>query len=124
VETERGDAKEAQLASEKMIMENEDLVALFGTNEGTSIGVGNAIKANNNRYIGIGFDQTDAMMELLKEGSIKAIIAQNPYTMGYLGVAEAVAALLGKDTGPDYINTGSSVIRNKEGRGAKWDQEK
>ncbi|MBP1755237.1 MAG: periplasmic binding protein/LacI transcriptional regulator [Firmicutes bacterium] len=124
VETERGDAKEAQLASEKMIMENEDLVALFGTNEGTSIGVGNAIKANNNRYIGIGFDQTDAMMELLKEGSIKAIIAQNPYTMGYLGVAEAVAALLGKDTGPDYINTGSFVIRNKEGRGAKWDQEK
>jgi ribose transport system substrate-binding protein len=64
------------------------------------------------------------MLELLRAGSIKAIIAQNPYTMGYLGVAEAVAAILGKDTGPDYINTGVGVIRNNEGRGAKWDREK
>lgn len=112
INTARGEAVEAQEAAEQLIKENEDLVALFGTNEGTSIGVGNAIKNNDNRYIGVGFDQTDAMMELLRDGSLRAIIAQNPYTMGYLGMAEAVAALLGKDTGPEYIDTGVSVIRN------------
>ncbi len=112
LETRRGDPKEAQELAELLIKENEDLVGLFGTNEGTSVGVGNAIKANDNRYIGVGFDQTDTMMELLRNGSLKAIIDQNPYTMGYLGMAEAVAAILGKDTGPEYINTGVSVIRS------------
>jgi ribose transport system substrate-binding protein len=112
INTEQGDAIEAQEAAERLIKDNEDLVALFGTNEGTSVGVGNAIKDNGNRFVGVGFDQTDVMMELLREGSLQAIIDQNPYTMGYLGMAEAVAALLGKDTGPEYINTGVSVIRN------------
>lgn len=112
VNTARGDPEEAQEAAEGLIKENEDLVALFGTNEGTSEGVGLAIKANNNRYIGIGFDKTAAMTKLLEGGSLKAIINQNPYTMGYLGMAEAVAAILGHDTGPDYINTGVSVIIN------------
>jgi ribose transport system substrate-binding protein len=50
------------------------------------------------------------MMKLLHDGNIKAIIDQNPYTMGYLGMAEAVAAILGKKTGTEYINTGVSVI--------------
>lgn len=108
--TVSGEPEEAQAAAERMIEQSEDLVALFGTNEGTSEGVGYAIKVNNNRYIGVGFDQTEANINLLQDGSLRAIIAQNPYTMGYLGIAEAVAAILGKDTGPEFINTGIKVI--------------
>lgn len=111
-----GKPEEAQEAAQRIIDENMDLVAIFGTNEGTSEGVGYAIKENDNKYIGVGFDRTDVMLELLREGSMKAIIEQNPYTMGYLGMAEAVAAILGKDTGPQYINTGVSVIRDYQGR--------
>lgn len=107
-----GEPESAQAAAQRIMMENSDLVALLGTNEGTSRGVGYAIKENNNKYIGIGFDRTDAMLQLLEDGNLKAIVEQNPYTMGYLGMAEAVAALLGKDTGPDYINTGVSVIES------------
>jgi ribose transport system substrate-binding protein len=114
--TVTGDPQASQEAAERIIDENKDLVAIFGTNEGSSVGVGNAIKANGNQYIGIGVDRTDVTMELLSEGSLKAIIEQNPYTMGYLGMAEAVAALLGKDTGPEYINTGISVVRDNQGR--------
>ena len=112
----QGDPEEAKEAAEKIIRENADLVGLFGANEGTSAGVGYANQAYGNRYVAIGFDQTDIMMELLREGSLKAIVVQNPYTMGYLGVAEAVAAILGRDTGPEYINTGVSVIQSEEGR--------
>lgn len=105
-----GEVMVAQEAADRLIKENNDLVGLFGTNEGTSEGVGYAIKANNNIITGIGFDRTDRMLQLLRDGSLKAIMAQNPYTMGYLGVAQAVAAILGNDTGPDYLNTGVSVL--------------
>lgn len=108
-----GDPILSKDAAADMINENNDLVGLFGTNEGSSIGVGSAIKEDNNRVVGIGFDKTDIMLELLKEGSFKAIMVQNPFTMGYLGVAEAMAALRGKETGPSYINTGISVLRNE-----------
>lgn len=108
-----GDPTATQEAAARMINERRNLVGIFSTNEGTSVGVGNAIKADNNRIIGIGFDKTDATMELLREESLKAIVAQNPYTMGYLGMAEAFAALKGFDTGPAYIDTGVSVIRKR-----------
>lgn len=99
-----------QEAAQSLIDQNGELVALFGTSEGTSIGVGRAIAANDNRYVGIGFDQTQIMTKLLRNGNLKAIVDQNPYTMGYLGMAQAVAAILGKDTGPEYIDTGVSVV--------------
>lgn len=105
-----GDPDVAQLAAEQIIQNNSDLVGLYGTNEGTSIGVGNANKANDNRFVSIGYDKTDIMVQLVKDGSLQAIIVQNPYTMGYLGVSEAVAAILGKSTGPSFIDTGVSVL--------------
>lgn len=105
--------EETQAAAERMINENEELVALFGTSEGTSIGVGNANKVNNNQFVAVGFDRTDTMMRLFQDRSLDAIIDQNPYTMGYLGMAQAVAAILGKDTGPDFVDTGVSVIERQ-----------
>jgi ribose transport system substrate-binding protein len=109
---ERDEINESQKIAENMMKEHEDLVALFGASERTSIGIGNAIKASDNQYVGVGFDKTDIMMRLLSNQNLNAIIAQNPYTMGYLGVAEAVAAVKDKDTGPKYIDTGVSVLVN------------
>jgi ribose transport system substrate-binding protein len=109
---ERDDLEESQKAAEQMMTEHEDLVGLFGASERTSIGVGNAIKASGNRYVGVGFDKTEIMLKLLNDKNLNAIIAQNPYTMGYLGVAEAIAAVNGENTGPGYINTGVSVLLN------------
>ncbi|MDD3173427.1 MAG: substrate-binding domain-containing protein [Herbinix sp.] len=105
-----GEPNNSQLAAEQLINQNNDLVGLFGTNEGTSEGVGYANKANENRFVGIGFDKSDTTKKLLDDGSLNVIIEQNPYTMGYLGMAEALASLLGKDTGPSYINTGYTVL--------------
>ncbi len=105
-----GEPDIAQQAAEQVIDQNVDLVGLFGTNEGTTQGVGNAIKANDNRFVGVGFDKSDITMKLLGDGSLKVIIEQNPYTMGYLGMAEAIAGILGKNTGPSFINTGFSVL--------------
>ena len=106
-----GDTAASQEAAVGFISGNADLVGLFGANEGSAVGVGNAIKASKKPLIGVGFDKSDAILGLLKSGSLKAAMAQNPYTMGYLGVAQAYAALNSLSTGPAVIDTGVSVLR-------------
>jgi ribose transport system substrate-binding protein len=106
-----GDAAASQESAYGFIVGNEDLVGLYGTNEGSTVGVGNAIKASGKGIIGIGFDKSDAIQGLLNDGSLKAAMAQNPFTMGYLGVAQAYAALNDESTGPAVIDTGVAVLR-------------
>lgn len=106
-----GDAAASQESAVGFISGNSDLVGLYGTNEGSTVGVGNAIKASGKDLIGVGFDKSDAILGLLDDGSLKAAMAQNPYTMGYLGVAQAYAALTGQSTGPAVIDTGVAVLR-------------
>lgn len=106
-----GDAAASQEAATGFISGNGDLVGLYGANEGSTVGVGNAIKASKKPLIGVGFDKSDAILGLLKDGSLKAAMAQNPYTMGYLGVAQAYAALNNFSTGPAVIDTGVAILR-------------
>ncbi len=106
-----GETEAAKRAAATLIRENPDLVGLFGTNEGTSEGVGFAIQEDKDRIVGIGIDKSDVTVQLFNEGSLKNVIIQNPYSMGYLGMSEAIAAILGKDTGPGYIDTGFSELK-------------
>lgn len=106
-----GDAAASQEAAVGFITGNADIVALYGTNEGSTVGIGNAIKASNPSVLGMGFDKSNAIQSLLSDGSLKAVMAQNPYTMGYLGMAQAFAALTNKETGPAVIDTGVVVLR-------------
>ncbi len=109
-----GDPVASETAAAQMIVENSDLVGLFGTNEGSTEGMGKAIKANKPEIIGIGFDRSEENLMLLRDGSLIAVLAQNPYTMGYLGMAEAYAALEGLDTGPQELNTGISLLQRRQ----------
>ena len=113
-EYKEGDFQASQDAANGFITGNSDLVGIFGTNEGATVGTGNAIKASGKDIIGIGFDRSDTIQNLLNEGALKAAMAQNPYTMGYLGMAQAFAALTDASTGPDVIDTGVSVLRAKK----------
>jgi len=108
-----GDAAASQESAAGFITGNTDLVGMFGANEGSTVGVGNAIKANGGGIVGVGFDKSDAIQNLLNDGSLKAAMAQNPYTMGYLGMAQAIAALKGFSTGPAKIDTGVAVLVKK-----------
>lgn len=112
-EYENGDPTASQEAANLFITVYPDVVGLFGTNEGSTEGVGNAIKANNKKIVGIGFDRSDIILGLIRDESLKAVLVQNPYTMGYLGMAEAIASLKGFDTGPPSINTGVSVLKKQ-----------
>jgi len=105
-----GDAAASQEAAQGFIAGNDDLVGIFGANEGSTVGVGNAIKSLNPAVIGVGFDKSDAIVGLIKDGSLKAAMVQNPYTMGFLGMAQAYAVINGWSTGPATLDTGVAVL--------------
>lgn len=80
-----GDAAKAQTIAENYI--TEGVVGIYGTNEGASTGVGNAIKASgSDEIIGVGFDKSDTLKGLIEDGYLVCTMAQNPDQMGKLGV--------------------------------------
>lgn len=71
----------------------------------------NAIKAGGNPdIIGVGFDKSDAILNLITDGHLLATMAQNPDVMGYEGVKAAVRAINGEDLGGEVTDTGVSVL--------------
>jgi ribose transport system substrate-binding protein len=105
-----GDPAASEEAAESYLQENSDLVGIFGTNEGSTEGIGRANSVNNNKIIAIGFDTSNEIIALFHQGSLNGVMVQNPFTMGYLGMAEAYAALHGFETGPSYIDTGVAIL--------------
>lgn len=108
---DNGVSGEAKMQADQLITNTQNLVGMFATNATSTEGVGNAIKENNNKIVGIGFDINDEIKRLLSQRSLNAVLVQNPYTMGYLGMAEAYAIVNGYDTGPPYIDTGVTLVR-------------
>lgn len=71
-----GDAAKAQTIAENYI--TEGVVGIYGTNEGASTGVGNAIKASgSDEIIGVGFDKSDTLKGLIEDGYLVCTMAQN-----------------------------------------------
>ena len=104
-----GDAAKSQSIAENYI--TQGVVGIFGCNEGSTTGTGNAIKAaGNSGIVGVGFDKSDAIQNLIKDGHLLCTMAQNPDVMGYEGVKAAVAAVNGESLGGKVTDTGVSVI--------------
>lgn len=104
-----GDAAKAQTIAENYI--TEGVVGIYGTNEGASTGVGNAIKASgSDEIIGVGFDKSDTLKGLIEDGYLVCTMAQNPDQLGKLGVQACIKALNGEDLGGEVTDTGVSVL--------------
>ena len=104
-----GDAAKSQSIAENYI--TQGVVGIFGANEGSTTGAGNAIKASGDRaVIGVGFDKSDTILNLIGDGYLLCTMAQNPDVMGYEGVKAAVQALEGSSLGGKVTDTGVSVL--------------
>ena len=104
-----GDAAKSQSIAENYI--TQGVVGIFGCNEGSTTGAGNAIKAAGNAdIIGVGFDKSDAILNLIDDGYLLCTMAQNPDVMGSEGVKAAVKAINGEELGGEVTDTGVSVI--------------
>ena len=103
-----GDAAKSQDAASNFI--SQGCVAIFGANEGGTVGVGNAIKASGKAVVGVGFDKSDTILGLIKDGALLCTMAQNPDQMGIQGMEAALKLLNGESISTKNVDTGVSVI--------------
>jgi ribose transport system substrate-binding protein len=98
--------------TENMLTAYPRLDGLFASNESSSVGASQAIKSRNARLVMVGFDTSPTLLDDLKNGVIDALVAQNPFKIGYEAVAAAVKKLNGGN--PEKIQSLSArlVTRN------------
>ena len=100
-------AKSADLAK-AIIAANPDLAGIYGSNEGSAIGVVQAVKElglDPSQLAVVGFDSGKAQTDAIRDGLMLGAITQNPVGIGYETVKAAVEALRG-ETLPKTIDTG------------------
>jgi ribose transport system substrate-binding protein len=92
------------------IVANSDLVGVFADNNSSGVGAATAIKDNNaaDTIPVVAFDSDPAENAALVAGTIDALVVQNPYFLGYQGVAEALAATQGRIP-PAILDPGVSL---------------
>ncbi len=103
-----GDAAKAQSIAENYI--TQGVVGIFGANEGSTTGTGNAIKASGTEIVGVGFDKSDSIKNLIIDGNLLCTMAQNPDVMGSEGVKACVKAVNGESLGGEVTDTGVTVL--------------
>mgnify|MGYP002572457984 CR=1 FL=1 len=68
------------------------------------------VVGGSDEIIGVGFDKSDAILNLIDDGYLLCTMAQNPDVMGSEGVKAAVKAINGEELGGEVTDTGVSVI--------------
>lgn len=97
--------------TQDMLTSQPNLKGIFAANEAGAIGAAQAIKAAGKTGVVklVAFDASEEELAALKEGVIQALIVQNPFKMGYVGVKAALDAIQGKQV-EKRIDTGVTVV--------------
>ncbi len=92
----------------------KEIQGLFCPNESSAFGMMQALE--NSGFAGkinfVGFDASPGLVEGLRRGTVKGIVAQDPFDMGYQGVKAAVAAAKG-ETVAKRIDTRVALITSE-----------
>ena len=100
-----GDHLKSTEITKAILTANPDIKGIFGTNEGSAIGVVNGVRESGAKVVIVGYDSGKAQTDAIREGLMAGAITQNPVGIGYETVKAAVAAAKG-ETVPATIDTG------------------
>jgi ribose transport system substrate-binding protein len=100
-----GDHLKSTEITKSILQAYPNLKGIFGTNEGSAIGVANGAKESKRKVVIIGYDSGKQQKDGIRDGSIAGAITQNPVGIGYKTVEAAVKALKGEKL-PKVIDTG------------------
>lgn len=95
--TAQSSVASARSGAKQLLKEHPEINVLVGFNEWMTLGIGeaakatigNAVKAPGGRVHCVGFDTNVQSVAMLETGEMHALIVQNPFAMGYLGVKNA-----------------------------------
>ena len=110
------EADRAQADTEALLREHPEINVLLAFNEPISVGVARAVEKLNRseEVFVVGFDSNVATVDGLQEGSVDALIVQNPYAMGYLGVESAYMLLSGRGGElEETVDTSTQIVNRK-----------
>ena len=101
-----GDQAKSADITKSIISSNPDIKGIYGSNEGSAIGVVKGVEESGKTGITIvGFDSGKAQIDAIKSGLMFGAITQNPVGMGEELVRAAMAAINGEEL-PKVIDTG------------------
>ena len=101
-----GDQAKSADITKAIIAANPDLRGIYGSNEGSAIGVVRGVQESGATGLTIvGFDSGAAQIEAIRNGTMLGAITQNPIGMGEQLVDAAVKAVNGEQL-PPVIDTG------------------
>lgn len=86
---------------------------ILAFNEPTSVGAANAVRSLEaaDRVFLVGFDSNVSTIDGLQDGTVDALVVQNPYAMGYLGVESACRLLGGQGTDLEKtVDTATRIV--------------
>ena len=94
-----------------LLTANPNLVGIFASNLIMAQGAGQALAENGvaDKVSLIGFDSDDKLVGFLTDGTIDALVVQDPYRMGYDGIKTALAASKGEAV-EAFVDTGANLI--------------
>src|SRR5271168_5260182 len=103
-----------------LITANPNLRGVFASNLIMAQGAGQAVAENKkaDTIKLVGFDSDDKLIGFLKDGTIYALVVQDPYRMGYDGVKTALAVSKGEKV-PANVDTGANLITKANMDGEK-----
>lgn len=105
------------------LAKDPDIVGVFAANLFSAAGSGTGIRqaGKTDQVKLVGFDAGPDQVKQLKDGTVSALIAQDPYQIGVDGVDQAVAALKGEPVNAK-IQTGFHLLTKDtiDGEGAQY----
>ena len=104
--------EDARAGAKEMLLSDSRINVVVTFNEWTSLGVGWAIRDldRGDRTQVVAFDSNVVSVGMLETGEVDALIVQNPYAMGYLGVETAANLINGQTGGPSVIDTATTIV--------------
>lgn len=110
------DAQSARADTVSLLRAHPEINVLMAFNEPTSVGAAQAVQALNlsDRLFFVGFDSNVVTIDGLQDGCVDALVVQNPYAMGYLGVESAYKLLSGQGGGLEAIVDTSTRIVDRQ----------
>jgi len=105
------DPSRALAVAEDFLTAQPDLAGMFGSADPPAAGILRAVQSRGKKgqVKIVGFDASPLLLEALRDGTVDALVVQNPFRIGHDAMAAAVSAVMKKPV-EKRIDTGVAVV--------------